>query len=73
MHIPLEQLTRRLGELPADRHIVTVCRSGYRSAIASGLLRGEGRSASDLAGGMNAWADAGLPTVPDSGTPGHVA
>jgi rhodanese-related sulfurtransferase len=73
IHIPLEQLTRRLAELPADRHIVTVCRSGHRSAVASGLLRGAGRNASNLTGGMNSWADAGLPVVTDLGTPGHVA
>jgi len=73
IHMPLEQLSRRLAELPTDRHIVTVCRSGHRSAIATGLLRGEGRSASNLTGGMHAWADAGFPVVTDLGTPGHVA
>ena len=72
IHIPLDQLTRRLAELPADRPIITVCRSGHRSATASGLLRGVGRSASNLTGGMNAWADAGLPVVTDLGTPGHI-
>ena len=72
IHLPLDQLTRRLAELPADRPIITVCRSGHRSAIASALLRGEGRTATNLAGGMNAWADAGLPVVTDRGTPGHV-
>jgi rhodanese-related sulfurtransferase len=73
IHIPLDQLTRRLAELPADRHLITVCRSGHRSAIASGLLRGAGRDASNLTGGMNAWADAGLPVVTDRDTPGQIA
>ena len=73
IHIPLEQLTRRLAELPADREIITVCRSGRRSAVATGLLRRHGRTAANLTGGMNAWAAAGLPIVTERGTPGQVA
>ena len=73
MHIPLDQLTRRLAELPADRNIIAVCRSGHRSAIAAGQLRRHGRNASNLTGGMNAWAAAGLPMVTERGTPGQVA
>lgn len=73
IHIPLAQLTRRLAELPADREIITVCRSGHRSAVAAGLLRRHKRRASNLTGGMNAWAAAGLPIVTDRGTPGQVA
>ena len=73
LHIPLDELTRRLAELPADRQIITVCRSGRRSSIAAGRLRRHGRSASNLTGGMNAWAAAGLPVVTERGTPGQVA
>ena len=73
IHIPLEQLTRRLAEVPADREIITVCRSGHRSAVAAGLLRRHRWRATNLTGGMNAWAAAGLPIVTERGTPGRVA
>ena len=73
LHIPLDQLTRRLAELPADRKIIVVCRSGHRSAVATGVLRRHGRTAANLTGGMNAWAAAGMPIVTERGTPGRVA
>lgn len=72
-HIPLAQLARRLGELPSGRPVVTVCRSGSRSARAAALLAREGREVSNLAGGMHAWSRAGLPVVAKGGGPGRVA
>jgi rhodanese-related sulfurtransferase len=72
-HIPLGQLTVRLHELPAGRPVVTVCRSGRRSARAAALLARDGREAHNLAGGMHAWASAGLPVVAKGGRPGRVA
>lgn len=69
----------RLGVLaqqrpPADgRRVVAVCRSGGRSAKATEALRAWGYDAVNLAGGMQAWAAAGLPVVTDDGTPGTVA
>jgi rhodanese-related sulfurtransferase len=72
-HIPLGQLARRAAELPQGRAVVTVCRSGARSARAAALLARDGRKVSNLAGGMHAWARAGLPVVARGGRPGHVA
>lgn len=72
-HIPLGELTRRLRELPADRHLVTVCRSGHRSARAAAMLAREGLQVSNLAGGMRAWARAGLSVVGKGGHAGRVA
>ena len=61
-HIPLGQLAARMGELPQDGEIITVCRSGNRSAKAAELLRGAGyRTVHNLKGGMTAWAKDGLP------------
>jgi len=37
-HVPLGQLETRLGEIPAGRPIIAVCRSGRRSAIATNML-----------------------------------
>ena len=55
-HLPLPTLLTRLAEL--DRHAPTVvfCAGGYRSAIASSLLRAHGfTDVSDLLGGYTAW------------------
>lgn len=71
-HIPLGQLARRVRELPEGRQIVTVCRSGARSARAARLLAGQGRTVANLAGGMNAWAAQGLPVVANGGRRGAV-
>ncbi|MFF0820635.1 rhodanese-like domain-containing protein [Micromonospora haikouensis] len=56
LHIPLAELTRRLGEVPADRPVVVHCAGGYRSSVAASLLRSAGRrDVSDLLGGYGAW------------------
>lgn len=54
--IPLGQLNARAGELAKDRPVVTVCRSGARSAQASVMLQKLGfRDIANLAGGMLRW------------------
>lgn len=72
-HIPLGDLPRRSGELPEGKPVLTVCRSGHRSARAAKLLAGSGRPVSNVAGGMTAWARAGLPVVAKGGGPGRIA
>lgn len=72
-HIPLGQLARRISELPQDKQIVLVCRSGNRSAQATAMLTSAGLDAANLTGGMAAWVRAGQPVVTDSGAPGSVA
>jgi rhodanese-related sulfurtransferase len=53
----------QLAELPADTEIVAYCRWPRRDRVhdAVRLLRGRGRSARRLAGGMPEWWLAGLP------------
>lgn len=63
IHIPLAELTDHLAQLPADREIITVCRSGRRSATAASLLTRHGLHATNLGGGMTDWVAAGLPIV----------
>jgi len=61
--IPLGELATRAGEVPADREVVVVCRSGNRSAQGRDVLLGAGFvSVTSMAGGMNDWTAAGLPT-----------
>jgi len=62
--IPLDQLAGRLGELPRDREIVVVCRSGNRSQQGRDILLSAGFSqVTSMAGGLKAWQAAGYPTV----------
>ena len=53
--------------------MVTVCRSGHRSALAARMLAREGREVINLSGGMRAWARGGLPVVAAGGRAGRVA
>jgi hydroxyacylglutathione hydrolase len=68
VHIPLGELPHRLAELPADGTIVTQCASGGRSAIAASLLLMAGASSvENLAGGIEAWTNAGFTLTTDVG------
>ncbi|WP_308121091.1 rhodanese-like domain-containing protein [Paractinoplanes bogorensis] len=57
----------RIPEATAyDRTIVVACRQGYSSSLAAASLRAVGlTNATDLAGGVEAWLAAGLPTTSD--------
>jgi rhodanese-related sulfurtransferase len=54
LHIPLPQLRDRLAELPKDRTIDVICRSGQRAYYAVRLLEQRGFRARVLSGGMMA-------------------
>ncbi len=50
--------------LDPDRRIIVVCRSGTRATLAAATLMDLGfTDVVNLAGGMNAWKQAGLPTA----------
>jgi rhodanese-related sulfurtransferase len=68
VHIPLEQLPAKAGELDRDREVVLQCRSGSRSAFATAALREAGFDAFNLAGGLQAWVEEGKPIEPEDGT-----
>jgi rhodanese-related sulfurtransferase len=55
-----------------DQVVITVCRSGVRSAWAAAQLQAAGLHARNLTGGMKAWSAAGLPVCRDDGSPGTV-
>jgi rhodanese-related sulfurtransferase len=52
VNIPLGQLRARLDELPRDREIFVICRSGQRAYYATRMLLQNGFKAKTLAGGM---------------------
>lgn len=58
-HIPLDQLERRAGDLPAGAPVVVMCHSGVRSARGASMLRAKGVDAHSLRGGIMAWKRAG--------------
>ncbi len=61
--IPLDQLTDRLAEIPADTQVVAYCRGAYcvLAHDAARLLHARGRRVARLADGMLEWRLAGLP------------
>lgn len=66
--IPMSTFQARAGEVPTDRPVMVICHTGGRSSAVTGfLVRGGRTDVVNVAGGMEAWAKAGLPTR--SGTP----
>jgi glyoxylase-like metal-dependent hydrolase (beta-lactamase superfamily II)/rhodanese-related sulfurtransferase len=63
--VPLGKLGSRLPELDCTKLLVVHCKGGYRSSIASSILRRAGfRDIANLMGGFDAWKAAGLPCSP---------
>ena len=52
VNIPLDQLRARLGELPREREIFVICRSGQRAYYATRILLQNGFKVRTVAGGM---------------------
>ena len=64
LNIPLGKLSARLGELNREKLLVVHCKGGYRSSIATSILRRAGfRDVANLTGGFDAWKMAGLPAA----------
>ncbi|MGA8986805.1 rhodanese-like domain-containing protein [Aeromicrobium sp.] len=63
IHIPLGELQARVGELDPDARTVVVCHVGGRSARATEWLHSQGHDVINLAGGMDAWEQAGRPVA----------
>ena len=64
VHIPLNHLRERVGELPLDRPLVVHCAGGYRSSIAASIIKRHGNpDVSELIGGIAAWEKSGLPVA----------
>ena len=52
VNIPLDELRARLDELPRDREIHVICRSGQRAYYATRILVQNGFNACTVSGGM---------------------
>jgi rhodanese-related sulfurtransferase len=62
--VPTSAFMTRVGELPADRPLMVIGHVGGRSAAVTGYLARAGRTdVVNVAGGMEAWEQAGLPVL----------
>ena len=63
-HIPFDELDAKKDSIERDRPTVFVCDTGISSNKATAQFRAAGfENAYGIKGGMNAWAQAGLPVV----------
>jgi NADPH-dependent 2,4-dienoyl-CoA reductase/sulfur reductase-like enzyme/rhodanese-related sulfurtransferase len=71
INIPREELRERIGELPKDRHLVVVCRSGVRSYAAIRVLKQSGfERLANLSGGYISYCHytgKSVPPAPNAG------
>jgi len=62
--IPIDQLTRRLAEIPKDQPVLVYCAVGSRSAqVVNYLARRGYPEVYNLSGGIYAWAQKGYPVL----------
>jgi len=67
MHVPLSEFEDRYAEIPKDKDVVMVCRSGGRSLRAAGFLVNHGYDkVVNMQHGMIRWAEKGFPTKGDT-------
>ena len=61
VNIPLSELKQRRDEIPTDKPVLIVCKTGGRSLMAAQLLEATGQYGElvNLDGGTKGWADAG--------------
>lgn len=67
VHLPLSELMQRVDEVPADREVYVICRSGNRSDRAAQYLNQLGRTSLNVLGGMHAWQAEGRPMISEDG------
>lgn len=64
LHVPMRQVPARIQEIPRDRPVLVLCHHGGRSQVVADWLLRQGYRAENVAGGIDAWADAVDPAVP---------
>lgn len=63
VHIPLDELATRLGDVPGGDPVHVICKSGGRSLTGAAVLLEAGRDAISVAGGTDGWAASGRPVA----------
>ena len=70
--LPLGHLNSRVKDLPRDREILLMCRTGGRSQNATQFLAANSfENVTNVSGGIVAWHKAGLPTTSGEPEPGE--
>lgn len=70
LNFPLTHLSELSSKLEPHEPVALVCNSAYRSSMATGILERKGfTKAISLAGGSQAWMDAGLPVYEGEKSP----
>ena len=64
VHIPMGEVSARLGELDASKEIVVLCRSGRRSLEVARFLQQHGYRSPNLSGGILEWGRDLDPSLP---------
>ncbi len=64
-HIELGELSARADEIDRDRPVLFYCQGDNRSDMAAAAFAADGYDAAALAGGIQAWVEAGLPLDSD--------
>jgi rhodanese-related sulfurtransferase len=72
LHIPMGEVSARIGEIDADATLFVVCHLGGRSLRVAQYLAQNGYTPVNVSGGMQAWADSGRPVVTDGGGVGTI-
>lgn len=72
VHVRLSELLQRSDEIPRDREVYVICRTGARSGYAASGLSRSGWSAVNVADGMTGWAVAGRPMISETGAEPYV-
>jgi rhodanese-related sulfurtransferase len=71
-HLPMSELTGRLGDVPDSDPLYVICRSGGRSARVTAFLIQQGYPAVNVDGGMQDWDVLGRGIVADDGRKAEV-
>ena len=67
-NIEVNELTAHVDAIPKDRKVIFYCRSGDRSGMAAQAFREAGWDTHNMAGGISAWVEAGMPIEPADGS-----
>ena len=63
IHIPMMSIPKRLNDLNHEKNIIVMCHSGVRSLQVCLFLNQNGYNATNLSGGIDAWANEIDPTM----------
>ena len=67
-HIRLAQLAQEADSIDREKPLVLYCKMGSRSSMALDAFKASGYDAHHMEGGLEAWAEKGLPLEPEDGS-----